>query len=224
MASQSDFTPDSSDAHWNIAGRHSLRIGPDPDPVPETKGNLTQPCRIAHELGHILGMMDEHQRYDRDDWIYVFCTNIHDYPAAFDRVIKDPNNKQIPPAQVDWYLCNNEIFWDDYHFNDSMRAFVKGAGFHPWDNRVTSDEVGKGKAGPDFDSIMMPESSYLAGAGCVSTSKATGKIASLDITRCSMMMSYRDTNGQHIYGGMTSRKKPSKRDVLFVQKFYPWNK
>jgi len=128
-------------------------------------------------------------------------------------------NKKVKPAIIQWLLCNDENYQEAYGFDTSMRHFVKGAGFHQWDNRITTEP----KLGPDFDSIMMGESSSLATWRCAhSGAKDKDGKPKLDLAYCTMMMSYNNTERQNIWGPMVSRRKPSARDVRFVQRFYPW--
>jgi hypothetical protein len=45
----------------------------------------------AHEFGHVLGLVHEHQHPDRDDYLSVDCTKFEGYQDAKARVDKEPS-------------------------------------------------------------------------------------------------------------------------------------
>ncbi|PVD18280.1 hypothetical protein C0Q70_20829 [Pomacea canaliculata] len=54
------------DKYWAVGGPQVL--------------TLAQPCRtkriLIHELGHVLGLIHEHQRHDRDTYVHVLLQNV----------------------------------------------------------------------------------------------------------------------------------------------------
>jgi hypothetical protein len=45
---------------------------------------------VAHELGHVLGLRHEHQRFDRDRDLYFDCSKLQGYTEARDTIAAHP--------------------------------------------------------------------------------------------------------------------------------------
>ena len=61
------------------------------------------PAVVAHEIGHALGRVHEHQRDDRDRYVTVNARNIAPYAAAnFDRLRSRYTNGYQPTSEGDY--------------------------------------------------------------------------------------------------------------------------
>ncbi|KAF2444070.1 hypothetical protein P171DRAFT_25306 [Karstenula rhodostoma CBS 690.94] len=73
----------------SAAGRHRMRIN---NALArwylrgQGRNFRTAKAAVAHEFGHIFGLDHEHQRGDRDRYIFFDCTILNGYPAAYAKV------------------------------------------------------------------------------------------------------------------------------------------
>jgi hypothetical protein len=58
-------------------GRHKLTIG----------RAMNLEFTAAHELGHVFGLVHEHQRHDRDDHVIYACQNVYGFDEALERCV-----------------------------------------------------------------------------------------------------------------------------------------
>ncbi|KAH7072074.1 hypothetical protein BKA63DRAFT_568004 [Paraphoma chrysanthemicola] len=63
---------------------------------------------MAHELGHVFGLLHEHSRPDRDNYVQFNCINLAGFEEALKRAYADGYNKQD--------LCTREDVADRYGF------------------------------------------------------------------------------------------------------------
>jgi hypothetical protein len=70
--------------------------------------NIKHGMRVLHELGHILGMVHEHQRPDRDNYIEFLMHNINDRDIIYESSLKDKesyDDLRKPLPDYDIHSC-----------------------------------------------------------------------------------------------------------------------
>jgi hypothetical protein len=87
------------------AGRHALNIFRD-----STLPDNEQIASVAHEMGHVLGMVHEHQREDRDDHVNFDCTKV----AGYDDVKKTYDKNPSKYAESMEEICASNWLADKY--------------------------------------------------------------------------------------------------------------
>jgi hypothetical protein len=70
------YIPDNYNA---LIGRHAMWINAK---LPQEYSYRGRAAIIAHEIGHIMGLAHEHQRQDRDHYVYFNCSNVDSYEAT----------------------------------------------------------------------------------------------------------------------------------------------
>lgn len=190
--------PDTTGPDWATSGRyvlgepgrHSLNIGRDHMGNPE-------PSKVAHEFGHVLGMLHEQNRNDRDQYMEYRCDRVKGFQAAYTRAKYDPPNAHFSDAQLRTALCEDREFATRY-------GFVFGPDFHKHNTEVSKEF--------DWDSIMLYGSSTGAQGDCNN-----------NIEDCTMLRKTVDTaTGKIQYSKFEGGSKPSKGDVEFVRLAYPY--
>jgi len=74
---------------------------------------------ILHELGHVLGLMHEHQRPDRDDYILVNTEAAQNINGWSDSKIKN-NYEKIGEKSYRWFLKNDIKATEQYDYQSIM--------------------------------------------------------------------------------------------------------
>ncbi|KAF3033986.1 hypothetical protein E8E12_005229 [Didymella heteroderae] len=157
---------------------------------------------IAHEIGHVMGMVHEHNRNDRDEYVRFNCHNVRGFYDALGRAM----SARVPPAEARKHLCEDRDFATQYGFNSP--GFLK--------NEPLSGNSGKWGAldepgGYDIDSIMH-YSSYAFGdiAACTSSQDY-----------CPLLEIQKDAQGNEIGTRRIPRpEEPSKGDAAWVKRNY----
>jgi hypothetical protein len=70
------YIPDNYNA---LIGRHAMWINAN---LPQEYSYRGRAAIIVHEIGHIMGLAHEHQRQDRDHYVYFNCSNVDGYEAT----------------------------------------------------------------------------------------------------------------------------------------------
>ncbi|KAF2661064.1 hypothetical protein K491DRAFT_711314 [Lophiostoma macrostomum CBS 122681] len=157
---------------------------------------------ITHELGHVLGMVHEHQRADRDLFIKYNCDKVFGFDAAWQKASADGISKDrlCNDAQVATYYG----FWAGVQF---IRGFI---GVLKW------EVVGSGAY--DIESIMH----YASDAGVADQTRCNANHPD-EPAMC--VMAFWKNPSKHDAGWETRfRQNPiSQRDVAWVKKVYPWD-
>jgi hypothetical protein len=210
LAASLGFIPGS----WNNdGGRHFISVASDfVDKYPWAD---QRSAIFAHEIGHVMGLLHEHQREDRDRYVYFNCSNIADYARVKAQV---EHEGSFTMAQVcsQWYLgamynfmstqFTTEPRWDRYH---------KDGEKHMWWSHNSAQY--------DFQSIMHYSSSAAAAGTGVARSLKEAVL---------LKWRYPDHNGPSnpdyidYYNAelISSNDKPSKWDRIAIMYMYPWGK
>ncbi|ORX97360.1 hypothetical protein BCR34DRAFT_607322 [Clohesyomyces aquaticus] len=167
-------------------GRHEMRL----DPHTAVEGAWV----FAHELGHVLGLLHEHQRVDRENYVNFKCANVQGFHET--QTVSFEQN----PSEDANSICTNYSVAQRYGF-DAMQ-------YIPEDNHFQTD------ASPtfDFNSIMLYDSKTFAELRESCNAGSTDYCVLLKWTSpAKERLEYIDTN-----------KVPSEGDVEFVKSFYNW--
>ncbi|KAF1964279.1 hypothetical protein BU23DRAFT_604891 [Bimuria novae-zelandiae CBS 107.79] len=117
---------------WDASSDHSAVIGYIP-PAQLVGGKLDPPNRhhmhlstlsgahkihkYAHELGHVLALVHEHQRPDRDQHVIYRCHKVRGFSDAFQKARYDPKNDlKLADWEIENKLCNEFAFAKRYGF------------------------------------------------------------------------------------------------------------
>jgi hypothetical protein len=152
----------------------------------------------------VLGMVHEHQRWDRDDYIEFRCHNLRD----MEKPVEELQKTGLTEGQAWEILCTN--LDTAVQYNAPSAGYIKGDGL----DRGTQPQL-DGPGGLDIDSIMMYSSDY--------DSYIKDQV---DLNSAVLVGFKKDSNGQKIPGSefwIPESTKPSPLDASFVRKFYPWD-
>ncbi|KAH7076141.1 hypothetical protein FB567DRAFT_452241 [Paraphoma chrysanthemicola] len=176
-------TPENQDGS---AGRHKLHLPVD-----------TRPPVIAHEFGHVFGMVHEQCRNDRVAFIEYRCENIKGYDRA--------STAALLSGDPDWRerLCDDKDFANEFNFDSAQ--FIKN-----FDSTVIPGMIDEG----DFDrgSIMLYPSHAFSHPDCKSAKVNKCPLALID------KVNGKVTGKSYIFENAI----PSLGDVAWVKKWYKW--
>ncbi|KAF2634560.1 hypothetical protein P280DRAFT_381524, partial [Massarina eburnea CBS 473.64] len=186
-------------AHWDEA-RHFIMFHPD---MP------TEPRRIrsiAHEVGHVFGMLHEHQRSDRDNYIEVQFFAMKGYDDALARAIADGHSQ----ADAKRRLEQDEDF--ARHYDAVTDQFMKPVGGKLGG---LSDEYFVDESQPfDLDSIMLYNSQ---------NSAEYFQSAAINMEDATILKWEKDHQGNRIGTSIIKPNMvPSAGDVAWIRRNYPW--
>ncbi|KAF2865297.1 hypothetical protein BDV95DRAFT_256423 [Massariosphaeria phaeospora] len=148
---------------------------------------------FVHEIGYILGMIHEHQRVDRDEYIRFRCDKLAGYDNAHARCMQEEH------CRID-LMCDNFEMAYSIDFIDALQ-YVRGGngGSHDAD------------ADLDFESIMI----YASDDWAPNEDCAQDK----DLSNCPLA---KREPGVEQYSWIDDTVWPSKGDVDFVRIWYQW--
>ena len=153
----------------------------------------------------VLGMVHEHQRWDRDDYVDFRCKNLIGMDEAVKRALESGGTEDERWKE----LCT--VYTSALNFGALSHAFMEGAGLDPEEKKQLN-----GPDGFDYDSIML----YSSGTGVKQgEEEVTMDNAPLvKVKKNGKGEKYVDPDDWIIYGN----SRPSPRDAEFVRRFYPW--
>ncbi|KAF9691533.1 hypothetical protein EKO04_010351 [Ascochyta lentis] len=168
----------------NEPGRHQLVLGVDTDVE-----------AIAHELGHVFGMVHEQHRNDRDEHVLYECKNVQGYNTALAKAMVEG----LSEAEAHTKLCEDRTFAVKHDFFGSEFTKNPAGKIH--------DEPG----GFDLDSIMLYPSYGFANPSC-----------DADKTKCPLLKLVK-ANGQVVgTERIPENTVPSDGDITWLKTWYPW--
>ncbi|CAO2651370.1 Nn.00g039400.m01.CDS01 [Neocucurbitaria sp. VM-36] len=152
-------------------------------------------------IGHVLGLVHEHVRYDRDEYVEYRCENVKGFGAAYLKALLDGFGLETATKE----LCENKLFAQRYGFVGT--AYTKND-IYPRIPKILDD----GEF--DYHSIMLYPSNAYAGPKC------QGSIDNLDA--CTMV-ALDKINGKVVSKSFIhTNMVPSEGDVAFIKQYYPW--
>ncbi|KAF2634559.1 hypothetical protein P280DRAFT_463296 [Massarina eburnea CBS 473.64] len=188
----------------NDPGRHALGITDDLDP----NKKAMHISYVAHEIGHTMGMVHEHQRKDRDDYVTVNYHNIVNYEQAKTQFLAD--DKTMDEEGADWLLQTTYTYPKKY--DTPAYEFMK-----PNEGQIgpPTDLLWVDHREPfDLESIML----YHSQAHVQDREKASREQDS-----CSILKIVKDDHGNRIgLDFVRPNWLPSKGDAAWVKRNYPY--
>ncbi|KAF2821550.1 hypothetical protein CC86DRAFT_386491 [Ophiobolus disseminans] len=161
--------------------------------LPEAPGRE----KVAHEIAHVLGMIHEQCRDDRDEYVEYLCKNVAGYDAAFGRAVASDD------PEAGEKLCYDKQFAERHGFDGSQ--FTKNHDF--W------DQFGMFDYGTfDLGSIMLYPSNAFFTSKCWSSNMDACPMVGID------KLNGKVTGTSWIHGNA----QPSAGDIAFVKKWYPY--
>lgn len=126
--------PTSTDSYVGmIGGKQNIRVA-----------SWADDSSIAHEMGHAIGLIHEHSRYDRDDYIVVHWDNIKD-DKEYNFAKMTSANSGISNVTTDYdyqSLMHYSSFTasEDFVYDTSLPIMTKTNGDYLWPTYVLSKE------------------------------------------------------------------------------------
>lgn len=158
-------------------------------------------------------MAHEHQRWERDEYVYFLCENVRGMTELVDGAYNlngKPNG--ITKEEVWEFLCEDAgqvEFW-----SAPSQAWLKGDGFDEKYESTTLD----GPDGFDYDSIMM----YGSAQGVAVDYSTEVNINTASLVK---VKNHPDTGKKDIDQNdwfLPVPMRVSEKDAAFVRRFYPW--
>ncbi|CZT18896.1 uncharacterized protein RCC_04741 [Ramularia collo-cygni] len=124
---------------------------------------------MGHEWGHVMGLQHEHQRPDRNEYIYFKCKNLKGYEQAYEKADideegwfdDDDHGEELSMKEKMSRICNHELYASK--FFPAVLEYIRGDAQHMdtvesqaiVNNMVKSDRF-------DFESIMMYDADLMS--------------------------------------------------------------
>ncbi|KAH6625713.1 hypothetical protein C7974DRAFT_456032 [Boeremia exigua] len=165
-------------------GRNFVKIG--------LETNLSD---AVHEFGHVLGLVHEVHRSDRDDYVLYQCKHVIGYQDCLDKAMAAEKMSQQDASAK---LCEDFDFATKYNFFGTQ--FLKSPG---------GENVDQGNF--DLDSIMLYHSLVMSNSICV-----------IDMHQCPLLQYKKEGGKTAGLERIPPRDMPSAGDIALVKKWYPW--
>ncbi|KAK5119485.1 hypothetical protein LTR85_007585 [Meristemomyces frigidus] len=131
------------------AGRHRLFFGHwNKDMIGNEEARYTATATLMHELGHVIGLLHEHQRPDRDQYLQFNCHNLEGYKEAKEQLMEDVYN--IFPKGMT-YMERVNALCTTY---DAAKAYLPQALDFARDDKMGVYQEQVYSRSYDYDSIM----------------------------------------------------------------------
>lgn len=198
-----------------LKGRHVIHVSP--RLITEFQGgNMRTIATLAHEFGHVIGLEHEHQRADRDQYVYFDCTGLIGYAekAAEVQAVGKHTMEQV---------CSDPFIAREYGWDFLISAFAKKEGV--WDMRGHEYEMHRTHGVEyDYSSIMHYSSEHMTNYWPL-WPYADWSTAQTPLRRWKNGDRYftpperaTDQNSELILSNLW----PSRLDVEAVKRLYPW--